>query len=70
MDRNEHRHTTAQLQQCGADQRQSKRDRKLRNAAEAHHHRQRLMKGDSVRLQDLAVEWIELLRASRGKIDD
>ena len=67
MDRNEHRHTTAQLQQCGADQRQSKRDRKLRNAAEAHH-RQRLMKGDSVRLQDLAVEWIELLRADRKSV--
>jgi len=69
MDRNEHRHTTAQLQQCGADQPQSKPDRKLRIAAEAHH-RQRLVKGDCVRLQDLAVEWIELLRASRGKIDN
>jgi hypothetical protein len=56
----------AQLQEWEADDRRSDRDRELLLAAEAQH-RLSILRGDSTRLEDLAGEWIDLLRASSGK---
>ena len=60
---------TTQLQQVNLDVRPTIFEQELVLAAEAQH-RLRLLNGDRLRLEDLAGEWIELLRASRRKTDD
>jgi len=60
---------TTQLQEVDLVERPSSDERALLLAAEAQH-RQRLLNGDRPRLEDLAEEWIELLRASRQKTPD
>ena len=66
MDRDDDTRMTARLQEREADDRHSARDRELLLAAEAHH-RLSILSGDRPRLEDLAGEWIELLRDSSGK---
>ena len=63
MDRNDDAREMLSLQQRDEDERRARREHELRLAAEAHH-RLRILNGDRVRLEDLAGEWIELLRAS------
>mgnify|MGYP001826945283 CR=1 FL=1 len=60
---------TTQLQQVYLDERPSNYKQELALAVEAQH-RLRLLNGDGPRLEDLAGEWIELLRASRRKTSD
>ena len=55
-----------QLQQWGVDERPAQVEYERMLVAEALH-RQRLLDSDQLRLEDLAGEWIELLRASRAK---
>ena len=59
-------HMMTQLQQWDVDERRAQREHELVLAAEALH-RQRILDCDQVRLEDLAKEWIELLRASSAK---
>ena len=66
MDRHDDTRTMARLQKWEADDRHSDRERELLLAAEAHH-RLSLLSGNRPRLEDLAGEWIELLRDSNGK---
>ena len=65
MDRDYGTRTRVRLQEREAADGHSDRDRELLLAAEAHHRRSIL--GDCPRLEDLAGEWIELLRDSNGK---
>ena len=62
-------HMATQLQQVNLDERPTIFEQELVLAAEAQH-RLRLLDGDRPRLEDLAGEWIELLRASRRKTAD
>ena len=55
-----------QLQQWDVDERPAQVEYERVLAAEALH-RQRILNSDQLRLEDLAGEWIELLRASRAK---
>ena len=66
MDKSAETHITTQLQQVDLEERPSRAERDLVLAAEAHH-RLRLLIDDRTRLEDLAEEWIELLRASSRK---
>ena len=66
MDKSSETHITTQLQQVDLEERPSRAERDLVLAAEAHH-RLRLLNDDQTRLEDLAEEWIELLRASSRK---
>lgn len=66
MDKSSETHITTQLQQVDLEVRPSMAERDLVLAAEAHH-RLRLLIDDRTRLEDLAEEWIELLRASSRK---
>ena len=60
---------TTQLQQVNLDERLTIFEQELVLAAEAQH-RLHLLNGDRPRLEDLAGEWIDLLRASRRKPAD
>ena len=66
MDKSSETHITTQLQQVDLEERPSRAEGDLVLAAEAHH-RLRLLNDDQTRLEDLAEEWIELLRASSRK---
>ncbi len=55
-------HMTTQLRQIPAQEQTSDREKRLLLAAEVHH-REQLLSGDRPRLEDMAQEWIELLRA-------
>ncbi|MGD2076221.1 MAG: hypothetical protein PVI91_10520 [Gammaproteobacteria bacterium] len=59
-------HAMTQLQQWDVDERRVQPEHELTLAAEAHH-RLCILKADRPRLDDLAGEWIELLRASGAK---
>lgn len=60
---------TTQSQKPDLVERPTGDERALVPAAEAQH-RQRLLNGDRPRLEGLAEQWIELLRASRQKTPD
>ena len=66
MDRDDDARMMKQLQQWDVDERQARREHEMVLAAEARH-RQRILNDERVRLEDLATEWIELLRASSAK---
>jgi hypothetical protein len=63
MDKTADSHVTRQLQLVDPGEQLSRVERELMLAAGARH-RSRLLNDDGARLEDLAVEWIELLRAS------
>ena len=64
MDTYQDAHTQTQLQQRDVDGERTRREHEQEVAAEAYH-RQRILTGDRPRLEDLAKEWIELLRTRR-----
>mgnify|MGYP001551765154 FL=1 len=66
MDKSSETYITTQFQQVEMEERPSRAERDLVLAAEAHH-RLRLLNDDQTRLEDLAEEWIELIRASSRK---
>lgn len=69
MDKDDDHRMMTQLQPWDVDERRARRERERVLVSEALH-RQRLLDGDRPRLEDLAAEWIELLRASRAKRSD
>jgi hypothetical protein len=66
MDKSAETNITTQLQHVDLEERPSRVEQELEHAAEAHH-RFYLLIDDRTRLEDLAEEWIELLRASSRK---
>ena len=66
MDEDSKAYATTRLHQLDLDERATGLEQALVLAAEAHH-RQCLLAGDKPRLEDLACEWIELLRVSSRK---
>jgi len=66
MDTHDDDQMKTHLQQVDVNERRARREYELMLAAEAHH-RLQLLNGSRPRLEDLAEEWIELLRASSGK---
>lgn len=66
MDKSAKTHIMTHRQQLDPEERLSRVEQELILAAAAHH-RLRLLIDDRTRLEDLAEEWIELLRASSRK---
>jgi len=66
MERDNETSTTTQLHQPSLDERSLSAEQLRVNAAEAYH-RQRLLTGNKPCLEDLAGEWIELIRANSRK---
>jgi len=66
MDQSAETNITTQLQHVDLEEPPSRVEQELVHAAEAHH-RLRLLIDNRTRFEDLAEEWIELLRASSRK---
>ena len=66
MDKDKDAYMMMQLQQSILDERRARREYEMLLAAEARH-RLRILNDNRTRLEDLAGEWIEMLRDNMGK---